>query len=826
MSQLFAPRQRKVADLILPVPTRMRFSYLVPERYEHMLVRGMRVIVPFGKRKLQTGVVAEIWESADGTELGKLKLIDELLDERPVVPERLLKLWAWVAEYYFCSEGEAMQASLPSGFKLQSELTVTLPGPPDLLREDLSDEEYIVLEAVDSAGGLLAKDLTKILGVDDARPLLKRMHARRLVELNEEVYEKVGRKTERVLHLNPALLDQEALSDALAQLSNARKQEQALLRLVTAAHSSEQLSVARLMNEGIGRSSIKALIDKAFAYEQEVDVERLRASGAAGDAHEDFQFTPAQAQALTQIREHFSEQAPQPVLLHGVTGSGKTHLYIDLIKAKLAEGKQALYLLPEIGLTKQSIDRLRRAFGDAVGVYHSRFNDGERIEIWRKVLDGTYRVIVGVRSAILLPFKDLGLIVVDEAHDQSLKQHEPAPYYNARDLVLWYAQRFQLPILLGTATPSIETYKNALDGKYHLVELKERAVATQPVQLELVDMRVQIRQKLSQGALSSTLLDGIRERLKRKEQVILFQNRRGFSHYLKCENCGHIAQCINCDISLTFHKYQNLLRCHYCGFTDDLTNRCRNCGSNQLTKSGYGTERLEQQLEEVFPEATVARMDQDTMRRKHAHERLLNRLESGEIDILVGTQMVTKGLDVSNVTLVAVIDADRLMNFPDFRATESAYQLLTQFAGRAGRASKPGTVLLQTYDPEHELFPLIQQPYISFYSMEAERRKIPFYPPFSRLIRIETKHREQPKLATESQLLVKALKAEFGNAVLGPEAPPVARVRNQYRMQTLIKLRKSQHYKRVREQIAAAIEAYYLAADTKSMRIIVDIDPR
>ena len=826
MSQLFAPRERQIADVILPVPTRMRFSYLVPERFEGALQVGMRAIVPFGKRKLLTGVVAALWTTADEREQGKLKLIDDVLDDEPAVPPRLLALWTWIADYYFCSEGEAMQASLPTGLKLQSELTVTLEGEPDLMREDLSDQEYLVLEAVDSAGGLLAKDIAKIVGVQDAKPLLRKMAAKRMVTLHDEVYDKVSRKTQRVLHLSPQMRDEEALAEAIESLSNAPKQEQALLRILTADRSDEELTVTALSKEGVGRSSIKGLIDKGYAYEKEVEVDRLGASGEVGDLHKDFRFKPQQQDALEQIRGHFAETPLKPVLLHGVTGSGKTHLYIDLINAQLAAGKQALYLLPEIGLTKQSIDRLRRAFGDQVGVYHSRFNDGERIEIWRKVLNGTYRVVVGVRTSILLPFKDLGLIVIDEAHDQSFKQHEPAPYYNARDLALWYGQQFDIPVLMGTATPSIESYYNALHHKYHLVSLPERAVASQPVRIELVDMRVQIREKMSEGVFSSDLLNAIRERLKRKEQVILFQNRRGFSHYLKCENCGHIAQCINCDISLTFHKYQNLLRCHYCGYTDDLTTRCRNCGSMDLSKTGYGTERLEQLLEAQFPEASIARMDQDTMRRKHAHQQLLDRLEKGDIDILVGTQMVTKGLDVSNVTLVSVIDADWLMNFPDFRANENAYQLLTQFAGRAGRAEKPGTVMLQTYQPEHELFPLIQQPFSAFYHMEVERRKAPFYPPFSRIIRIETKHRDQSFLTPHTGMLVSKLRAEFGNLVLGPEEPPVARVRNQYRMQTLIKLQKQQGYKRVREQIAAAIDAYHQEADSRKLRIIVDVDPR
>ncbi|MEL6676570.1 MAG: primosomal protein N', partial [Bacteroidota bacterium] len=532
-----------------------------------------------------------------------------------------------------------------------------------------------------------------------------------------------------------------------------------------------------------------------------------------------------QERALAEIKQYFGKTPLKPVLLHGVTGSGKTHVYLELIKEQLAQGKQVLYLLPEITLTKQIIDRVKSELGEKVGVYHSRFNDRERVEIWQKVRKGDYDVVIGVRSAIFLPFQKLGLIVVDEEHDQSFKQHEPAPRYNARDVAIYYGFKEKCPVILGSATPAFETYENARQGKHHLVTLEKRAISTQMPQIELVDMRIQRKKKLLQGPFSQVLETAIGEALERGEQVILFQNRRGYAPYLICENCGHVPQCINCDISLTYHKERNHLRCHYCGHTEFNTQKCDNCGHFALRRAGLGTERILEAVAETFPDYTAARMDLDTTRTKMGYQNLINRFESGQIDILVGTQMVSKGLDFENVTLVGVIAADNLLSFPDFRAFEYAYQLLTQVSGRAGRRSKTGRVIIQSYMPDNVVLNAIERPYLDFYKIELPGRQHAGYPPYSRLIRIEIRHPKREFIEPESLRLHRLLKPYFGENLLGPDYALIPRLRNQYRMQFLIKLGKNVSPERIRDILFAQREKYYQEAPVKNLRIIIDVDP-
>ncbi len=574
----------------------------------------------------------------------------------------------------------------------------------------------------------------------------------------------------------------------------------------------------------IGSQVAKSLITKGIIEQEDIQVDRLEFHGYRPRLAE-VVLNEFQEKAIGDIRAAMKVTPRKPILLQGITGSGKTHLYIDLMREVLAEGKQVLYLLPEITLTKQIIERVRTAFGGKVGIYHSRFNDQERVEIWQRIRSREFEVVVGVRSAIFLPFQDLGLIVVDEEHDQSFKQQEPSPRYHARDTAVVYASLLNIPILLGSATPSMESYANALAGKYHLVELHRRAIALNPPSLELVDMRVQKKKKLSDGVFSSILEQEMRETLARGEQVILFQNRRGYAPFLMCETCGHVPQCINCDISLTFHKAKDHLRCHYCGYTAFQTQACEKCGNFALRQGGIGTEKIAEVASLLFPTHRVERMDLDTTRSKMGYQHIIQQFELGQIDVLVGTQMVSKGLDFDNVTLVGVIAADQILGFPDFRAYEQGYQLLTQVSGRAGRAKKLGKVLIQTYMPENPILQLLTKDFSVFYDHQVPDRQVHGYPPFTRLIRIEIRHPDRNFIEAESKRLHDLLTPPFGTNLLGPDYALVPRVRNQYRMQFLLKVSRKASGAHLRTLLQTAIRHYYESAPQKTLRIILDVDP-
>lgn len=824
---LFYRQPRVVAAVIVPVPVRRRFDYLVPEGWESAVHVGLRVLVPFGKNKRYTGVVAELRHESDTKALGELKPLAELLDRSPAVPVPLLNLWAWTARYYHCSEGEVLKAALPADLKLESEWVVTaLRDPEDILAapEQLSDEQHLVLEALAVQPELTGGEIRRLLGGGkDPAAILKRLADRGFIELRSEVYERYKPRTERVFTLGKSYTQAGQFAAAFAAVAQAPKQLKALQRMVEAHLAGQTLTVQDFAEDDLRPAVLRSLVQKGLLEEAWQEIDRL--GPEQGTAGEEFTLTPAQQSALQALWAHTSSPNPPPVLLHGVTGSGKTHLYLKLMETAVANGQQVLYLLPEIGLTPQLTERIRAVFGAAVGVYHSRFSNPERVEIWRKVLNGTYQVVVGVRSAVFLPFQRLGLVVVDEEHDASFKQHEPAPRYHARDLAVWQGRQLKIPVVLGSATPSLETWHNAQTGKYGLVALGERPPGSQLPALEVVDMRPQYLAKTSHGQFSDTLLEALRNTLKRGEQAILFKNRRGFANYLQCSNCGHVPHCIHCDISLTYHRQANILRCHYCGFTDARTHQCGSCGSQSLQHKGIGTEQLEIQLAALFPQASVARMDQDTTRGKRGFSRLIERFGRQEIDILVGTQMVTKGLNFPNVTLVAVVDADRLLNVPDFRAHETAVQLLTQFSGRAGRGAQPGRVLLQTLQPEHLVFQHLRQPYEVFAQSEWAARQGPQYPPQVRLIRLELKHTKRELLEQEAPSLATLLRKKFPN-VLGPEYPNVARIRNQYRQFILLKLPASADPWAARRSLDYALDAFAARPDGRKIRVVVDVDPR
>lgn len=785
----------------------------------------MRALVAFGKSKLYTGVIKSLREESDDAALRKLKPIDSFPDDRPVLRPKQLELFEWIAYYYFCTEGEVLKASLPAGLKLESEITVESAGFPEWEDLKLGQQEYDLLSLMRGKEFLTLSEVGQIWNVQGPMPRLRNMEARGLIRIVHRLKEGYKQKTEKYLELASEWQDEDKLHEAFAQVTNAPRQEEVLMLVTESFFQKKPLSKKELKKRiEKADSGVKGLVKKGIVLEVDVPVDRV-ALLQYRENKKDIELNEEQLAALDMIRKSFAEDTTRPALLHGVTGSGKTHLYIELIKEALERGEEVLYLLPEISLTQQIIDKIKSEFGEKVGVYHSRFSDAERVEIWQKVLVGEYQIVIGVRSSIFLPFEKLGLIVVDEEHDHSFKQAEPNPRYNARDVAIYATRILGCRVVLGSATPSFETYQNAKLDKYTLAEIKKRAVAAKLPEIRIVDMREQRKKKLGQGHFSSTLLKAIQATLDRREQGILFQNRRGFVPWLTCMNCGHVPRCINCDISLTYHKAKGQLRCHYCGYTDVEFRQCEKCASYDLKQQGIGTEKIEEELKALFPEARIARMDLDTTRTRNGFLKLIRSFEKHEIDILVGTQMVSKGLDFENATLVGVVEADLQLNFADFRAYERAFQLLVQVSGRAGRSEKKGQVLIQTFMPDNPVLNMLQRPFEDFYELEMPNRKQLDYPPYFRIIKMEIRHKNQLFLETQAESLRNILLTVFGKALLGPEYPAITRLRNEYRQVAMFKIPKNASVAKVRKVLAERIDFYYKHAPVKTLRILVDVDP-
>lgn len=824
------------AEIILPLALKSNFTYRIPEEMKEAASVGKRVLVRFGGKtydsgKLYTGIIRKLYErppQMPPAAAQEIRLIEEILDDTPVLFEAQMATFTWMAFYYACTEGEVLKAALPAGLKPESSLRIAMIDGLPWETLQTSDKEYVLLDGLSIQPVLTLEEVCAIWGIANPLPRLRAMQARGWLRLYQEVDDAYKPRFKKFLRIADAYLaDEKALAEALDGLHNAPAQENLMLHILGAYYQQQPVPKDEALKAlELTSGVVKALIKKGLIAEDEVQIDRLALYGyAAKEKH--ITLTAQQETALAQVRASFSSDAPsRPVLLNGITGSGKTHIYIELIREVLAKGKQVLYLLPEITLTKQIVDKVKAAFGDRVGIYHSRFNDNERVEIWQKVCNVEYDVVIGVRSAVFLPFKNLGLIVVDEEHDDSFKQQEPAPRYNARDVAIYYAHSLGIPIVLGSATPCFESYQNALAGKFLLVELTQRAIAATLPAVVLVDMRQEYKRKTVQnGVFSSVLFEEMCAALERKEQIILFQNRRGYAPYLTCLTCGTVPMCVNCDISLTFHKEKNFLRCHYCGHTEYQTQSCKTCGNYTMNPKGLGTEKIEEQVQVLFPNHTVARMDLDTTRSKFGFQNLITQFEAQQIDILVGTQMVSKGLDFENVTLVGIINADAALTYPDFRAYEKAYHLLTQVSGRAGRSTKKGRVIVQTSMPENVVLQHIQKPYAEFYQQEAPNRQPLGYPPFTRVVRIETAHKDRDFIEAETRRLDAILRPHFGSNLLGPDYALIARVRNLYRMQFFLKVAKNLPPKLLRELLQSSIVQYYEQASPKTLRVILDIDP-
>nr|WP_208493021.1 primosomal protein N' [Spirosoma utsteinense] len=817
--------------MILPIPVPRLFTYRVPREMAEVLKIGARVIVPFGKNngRVFTAVVARLHNSPPTNY--QARYITEVLDEYPLVTGYQLELFRWMAEYYMCCVGEVMNIALPSGLKISSQSKVQI-NPDFDYPELLTEFEDTLLTELKKQQALSYDELVRLAGAGTNIPaLIKSLVGKKAIIVFEEVREKYIPKMVRKVRLNRTYEEKEQLLALLNRLEKLPKQQEVVMRYLS--HVPVQMNASlnqkgldkTILNQDdtVSQSSLTTLIKNAVFETFELIQPRF-SDNAPPQA--EIKLTDAQREASQQIMAQFERQ--NIVLLHGITGSGKTEVYIDLIQQAVGSGSQVLYLLPEIALTTQIVVRLQRVFGDKMGIYHSKFSDNERVEVWKGVVSGQYQFVVGVRSAVFLPFDNLGLIIVDEEHETSYKQHDPAPRYHARDVAIMLAHWQQAKVLLGSATPSLETYHQAKQGRYGLVELFRRfGDATLP-NILLIDTKVEKRQKTMKNEFSSALLTALEANMERREQSILFQNRRGYSPYMQCEDCDWTAECPNCAVSLTYHQRAAELRCHYCGHKEEVPRICPVCGSTKVRTIGFGTEKLEDQLQIIFPKSKVLRMDLDTTRAKNAYQQIIQEFEGGEIDILVGTQMITKGLDFDNVSLVGIFDADRLIHFPDFRATERSFQMLTQVSGRAGRrAGRQGTVLIQTNNPQQTILQkIIENDYKGLFDEEIQERQNFNYPPFSRLIKLTVRHADKAVSQQAADRLAAELTDALGSSrILGPEQPLVERIRNLFLFDILIKIERDKvNVKAVKSYIQDRINDILTDKGLRQVSIVIDVD--
>jgi primosomal protein N' (replication factor Y) len=822
-------RKTFFADILLPVPIHQVFTYRIPFELNDQLQFGVRVIVPFGRSKLLTGIVIEIHERIP--EAYQAKFIEHVLDEFPIVTAKQFQFWKWISSYYMAPLGDVMNASLPANFKLSSESKVVLH--PDFENDQQLDErEQIIVDSLHANDQMDLKELSAVLGIKTIQPVIKKMIEKRIILSIEALNERFTPKSIVCYTLTDTFTDNELLTSFISGLeskASSRKQLEALLTVLSdgkyQGNSMQPVARKELVEKGVSLSALQTLERNGILETQRIEVSRLNAANF--ELKEKKSLTPAQQKALEEVRE--CQKTHIVTLLHGVTGSGKTELYVELIEEQLTQGKQVLFLIPEIALTTQLIERLSAYFGEQIGVYHSKFNQNERVEIWNTVLandPNKFRLIIGARSSVFLPYQDLGLIIVDEEHENTFKQMDPSPRYNARDAAIVLGHLHKAKVLLGTATPSIESYTNALDGKYGLVELSERYLGLQMPEIFCANIRTEKKNKSMHSHFSSQLMDGINEALNAGEQVILFQNRRGYTPMWSCEVCAWTPRCKNCDVSMTYHKHTNSLKCHYCGHISAPVGSCGACGSNRLKMVGFGTEKIEDELSLFLPNTVIKRLDLDSTRSKNAYETIIHDFENRQIHILVGTQMITKGLDFDNVGLVGILDADMLLNRPDYRAFERAFQLMVQVAGRAGRKNKKGKVIIQTSNPDQwVLGRVMEHDFKGFYETEIQERKLFFYPPYYKMIHLTLRNTDERKLNAAAQNLTDKLRLVFKERVVGPEFPLIKRIQNFFIKEIKIKIEKDAPDRKVKEKIQEMIDLFYAEADNKSSRLSIDVDP-
>ena len=809
------------AEIIIPLALPNNYTWSIPVELQPKVKTGIRVEVELRNKKY-TGIIKKIFPQKP--EAFNPKPILNVLDAEPLVYEQQLVLWQWMASYYMCTEGEVMQAAVPANLKLSSETIVVWNDEHDEDFSDLDNDEFVIAEALTIKKELKLSEVQQLLDASHVYPVIKRLIEKKICYVWEELKEKYKEKKETYILLHAEYHSEDKLAALMNSWSKAPKQLDLLLSYLHLMKTEGEVTQVQLLKKSNATAAqLKGLLEKKILLAEKRSAERIKS--LPKDVQVNFELSPAQQTATGQIAELLKDR--QVCLLHGITSSGKTQVYVKLIEQYIKDGKQVLYMLPEIALTAQIIRRLQIHFGGHIAIYHSKFNPNERVEIWNKVKSGEAKVLLGARSALLLPFKNLGFVIVDEEHDASYKQQDPAPRYHARDTVIYYASLFNAKVLLGSATPSIESYQNCKTNKYGLVELHERFGESEMPTIELIDLKTVASRFKGKVMLSPQLKAAIETSLIEKKQVILFQNRRGYTPYMICAVCGWIPQCQYCDVTLTYHKAKNKLACHYCGTTYPVMVTCPACGNHNFMQKNFGTEKIEELIAEQFPAIHVSRMDYDAIKGKHDHDNLIKLFEQKKIDILVGTQMVVKGLDFEHVNLVGILDADGLLNFTDFRVNERAFQLMEQVSGRAGRKDNKGKVLIQVSNTQHPVLKFVQRHnFKDFYNFEIENRKQFFYPPFSRLIHITFRHKLTNIAEEAANLLVQGLQPNYKNNITGPAEPVVNRIRNQYLWELLIKLPKdAQFIHQCKQRLHQQIAIIQSDKRYRSVDIIVDVDP-
>ena len=810
------------AEVILPLSLSKTFTYSVSETEFNFLEKGMRITVPFGKSKIYTAIVLEKHQNQPTTY--QAKEINQIIDHTPIVNQLQLEHWQWIASYYMCPIGDVYRGAMPSALLLESETIITRENSEFIDESTLSDDEFLIYEALHHQSALKISDIIAILNKKNVFPVIQKLIDKKVLTVQEEIVESYKPKLVRYVRLHQNYSSEIQLSNLLETLKGA-KQSEIILQFFQLQAVEKKPIAAKLLLEKSKSSSatLKSLIDKNVFDIYYIQEDRVNYEGVIDDA--ELKLSEVQQDAFEKIKSKLQEK--EVCLLHGVTSSGKTEIYIKLIEEYLKEERQVLFLLPEIGLTTQLLSRLRFHFGNKVAVYHSKYSNNERVEVWKQVqmMSDKAQIVIGARSALFLPFSKLGLIIIDEEHESTYKQNDPAPRYHARDAAIVLAHKHQAGVLLGSATPSVETYHNAQSNKYSLVEIAERYKNIQLPSIELVDLKDKYFRKRMTGHFSDTLIDEVTTALSLNEQVILFQNRRGFSPIVECMTCGHIPQCIQCDVSLTYHKTKNQLRCHYCGYSTSNPTHCNVCSSVDLSTKGFGTEQIQQELNVLFPNSKIGRMDQDTTRGKYGFDKIIDSFKNREIDILVGTQMLAKGLDFENVSLVGIMNADNMLYHPDFRAFERTFQMLTQVAGRSGRSEKRGTVIIQTYNPSHPIIlQITNNDYQGMYKEQLQERQLYHYPPFYRLIKVTLKQRDYDKLKLGADWLYEVFRQNMKIPVLGPEEPVISRIRNEYIRTILLKIPPDQSLPHIKKTIQKILDSFESVSQFRAIKVTVNVD--
>ena len=816
------------AEVILPLPLNATFTYRIPEAMIDSVKVGYRVIVQFGAKKYYTGIVSSISHIApEGFEV---KDIVSIIDTHPIVKHPQLKLWQWISDYYLCALGDVYKAAVPAGLKIESETSVELNSDFELSNEhQLNERELIIYQLLDHEGKLSPSEIEKKTGFKNCIDILNRMLTMGAIIISEKLIERYRSKKETYVKI-VAKQESEDIHRLFEAVKGAKKQETMLLALIEMSgfsrKDSELIEVSRaqlLERTGLTTAIVSALAKKGIIEIYQKEINRFKFNGVVTNKLPIL--SEAQSIALDDIHKSFTDH--DITLLHGVTSSGKTEIYIHLISYILQRGDQALFLVPEIALTTQLTRRLQKVFGDRVLIYHSRFSDNERVDIWKKLLNGSEPcVIIGARSSLFLPFSRLGIVIVDEEHESSYKQYDPAPRYNARDIATVLASMHGAKTLLGSATPSIETYHKAKIGKYGFVELLQRYENVTLPKIEVVDMTTSRKRYLTKGSFATNTIAASKEALEKGNQVIIFHNRRGFAPLARCKQCAWTPKCEHCDVSLTYHRFQHQLVCHYCGASYPLPNVCPSCKEPAVEILGYGTERVEDEVANLFPDHRILRMDLDTTRNKDGYENIIDDFSNHKADILVGTQMVTKGLDFGDVSMVAILNADSIINFPDFRSTERAFNMLEQVSGRAGRRTEQGAVIVQTSNPTHPVINFLKNhDYIGFFNHEIEERKLFNYPPFTRVIYIYLKHRDNNNLSEISTIYASRLRELFGNRVFGPEEPMISRIQSLYIRKIMLKIEINASMKKVKQILRDTYEQMHQLPRMKGMIVYYDVDP-